>query len=126
MNDKRIEEMLQTSWTPQEPDGMRDRILRQTREELSRKKNRRPLFGVIGWKPALVGLAILTILVTGAFDSMYQSRISAMVDGSNPGMIPSAMCKVDLMNRKYELDRLLAMTDAGYGLLDDIEGNGTL
>lgn len=126
MNDKRIEEMLRECWTPQEPDGMRDRVLRRSREELPRRNSRRPVFGFIGWKPALVGLAFLVIIVTGLLDGMYQGRINAMVDGSNPGTMPSAMCKIDLMSRKYELDRLLAQTDAGYGLLYDIEGNGTL
>ncbi len=126
MDDKQIEEKLRASWMPQEPDGMRDRILRQTRNELHRVNNRRPIFGLCRWKPVFAGLAILIILTTGIFDSIYRSRISAMVEGFNYGMMPSSICLVDLRDSKYELDRLLAMTDTGNGLLGDIEGNGAL
>lgn len=126
MDDKRIEDMLRECWTPAEPDGMRERVLRRGREAMAREGTRRPALLGFGWKPALALLALLTILVSGVYDNAYQSRISAMAEGPDSGMMPSATCRVDMMSNRYELDRLLAQSTAGYGLFDDIGGRHTL
>ena len=84
MNDKRIEEILKESWSPHPPDGMKERILRRSREEITHKRTR--VFPVANWKPALATAAVLLVILTNVSDHLCQKRISAMTDGSTPGL----------------------------------------
>ncbi|MHB1456573.1 MAG: hypothetical protein ACYC0V_06630 [Armatimonadota bacterium] len=124
MDDKHLEDMLRECWTPAESDGMQERVLARSIEALGHGKRRPAL--MLGWRPALALMGILTVLVTGAFDKANQSRITAMVEGPNAGMMPSTTCKVDFLSSRYRLDRLLAQSSAEYGLTDNMEGSGTL
>lgn len=124
MDDKHLEDMLRECWTPAESDGMQERILARSIEALGHGK-RRPA-RVLGWRPALVLMGILTVLVTGAFDRANQSRITVMVEGPNAGMLQSTTCEADIISNSHEIDRLFAQASVGYGLADDIDGGGTL
>jgi len=65
MDDKHLEDMLRECWTPAESDGMQERVLTRSIEAL--EHGRRPPALMLGWRPALALMGILTIRVTGAF-----------------------------------------------------------
>jgi len=90
-----------------------------------RRRNLKELL-MLGWRPAFSLMVIIIILVTGTFDRANQSRITAMVEGPNAGMMPSTTCEADILSNNYEIDRLLAQAAVEYGLADDIDGGGTL
>ena len=105
MNDKRIEEMLKESWSPHPPDGMKERILRRSREEISRKRTR--IFMVANWKPALATAADLLVILTNVSDHLCQKRISAMTDGSTPGLM-APLSADSLLAQRRGIEELLA------------------
>lgn len=126
MDDKRIEDMLKEGWKDAEPAGMRDRILRRCREEASLRSRRHPLAFLLGWKPALAGLALLIIMASSLYDGSCQNRIALMMDMPDAISTPYAICGIDSINSKFQLDRLLASQSVGYDMFDDMKGNGIL
>lgn len=126
MDDKHIEDMLKEGWTDTEPDGMRERILKRCREESLRKSRKHSLAFLIGWKPALVGLALLIVLVSGIYDSSCQNRIAMMMDMPDTMPAPYAICGIDGINSKFQLDRLLASQAIGNDIFKDMKGNDLL
>ena len=79
MDDKRVEKILKESWSPNPPDGMRERILRRGREELAPKRR---IPWITNWKPVLAAAAVLLVILTNFSDYRSQARISALMDGS--------------------------------------------
>ena len=111
MNDKRIEEMLKDSWSPNPPDGMKERILRRSREEIARKHASRWTFCIANWKPVMAAIAILLVIITNISDYRCQERISAMMDGS-PQRITAPISADSLLARKHRMEELLARLPA--------------
>jgi hypothetical protein len=124
MDDKRIEDMLRESWTPMEPEGMRDRVLRCSRQELPCNPHHvsrgRLRSAVPYWKAGLVALGVLIILLSNVAESARQNRISAMTFGS--GTADTSMCRESPFTRKLEMEKYYAQALAGERLLDIHEG----
>lgn len=122
MDDRRIEEMLRESWTPTPPDGMRERILRRTREELL---SRRSAPG--RWKLALATIGLLVVLVTGVSDHARQTRLTAMMDGHASSLvIASDMEKASYFSWRREFEGSIAMAPADNGVLNLLKRGGLL
>lgn len=109
MNDKRIEEMLKENWSPNPPDGMKERILRRSREEIARKHSR--VFLVANWKPVLAAVAALLVILTNVSDYRCQTRISAMMN--DPSQQIAAPISADsLLEQRRRMEELLARLPA--------------
>ena len=79
MEDKQFEEMLRESWSPEPPEGMRERVLRRSRRELP-ARSRRPLFGMFRWRPMLAVTAVVLILLMGVSEHQRGQRLTALLD----------------------------------------------
>ncbi len=112
MDDKRMEGMLRESWSSEPPDGMRERVLRRARAELSRAT--RP--AIFQWKPLLATLAIIVVLVTNVSDHCRQSRMTAMMGGESL-KITAPLDPASLLLQRRAVEGLLAQvpTDGGFG-----------
>lgn len=100
-----------------------DRVLSSLKSY--KRKNLKELL-MLRWRPAFSLMVVLVILAAGVFDRANESRITAMVEGPNAGMMQSTTCKVDFLSNRYRLDHLLAQSSAEFNLTDDMEGGGTL
>ena len=127
MDDRRIEEMLRESWSPEPPNGMKQRILQRNREELARQRSRRPAFRISRWKPLLASMAILFVILANVSDRAAQSRLAKMMDGrpANSAIAPCA-AEGGLFARHRELRRMLALSPHDGSLPDDLEGDDRL
>lgn len=70
MDDKRIEDLLRKAWDVEPPDGMRERVLRKSREAASPAVSR--------WRFALATAGILAVIVLNLMNFGVQTRITAM------------------------------------------------
>ena len=127
MDDRRIEKMLRESWSPEPPNGMKQRIIQRNREELARQRSRRPAFRISRWKPLLASMAILFVILANVSDRAAQSRLAKMMDGrpANSAITPCA-AEGGLFARHRELRRMLALSPRDGGLPDDLEGDDRL
>jgi len=105
MNDNRIEEILKESWSPHPPDGMKERILRRSREEIAHKRTW--VFPVANWKSALTTAAVLVIVFTNVSDYQCQKRIAAMMDGSK-SRLTAPLNADSLLAQRREMEELFA------------------
>lgn len=103
MDDKRIEELLQTAWTPVEPAGMRERILnpRETKP-LGRRSALR-----VSWRTALIGAAIAVVLYCGVADHNRQTRLCATMCTSD-ARTSTSVCSAAPFGFRRDMARLLA------------------
>ena len=125
MDDRRIEEMLRTSWKPESPDGMRERVLRRARGELA--NSRRPVLGMSRWKFALASLGLLVILLANISDHARQIRLSATMHGSPlTKMTASHTGKSGLLTWRRQIERSLALAPTGAGLINGLKGDDLL
>jgi len=99
MDDRRIEEMLRRSWQPQPPDGMRERILRRSRQELER---RRPIWRFALRRPVFAALALAVLLAVNVSDHYRQARISAMTEVGGAKTVPGG-----LLRQRRDMEKLL-------------------
>jgi len=106
MDDKRMEESLRSAWSPQPPDGMRERVLRRAHEQSARSRSARPIFGVARWKFAFAGLGIAVVLLGNTADYARQSRMAQMMDGASAA--GAAIGTGTLLEQRREIERLLA------------------
>ena len=106
MNDKQIEQLLKEIWSPKPPDGMRERVLRRSREEL---KHARPTW--LGWKPAFATVGILMVLASGVSDHCRQVRMARLMDGASPKM-SAPFDPAGLLKQRQEIESMLAMSPA--------------
>lgn len=112
MNDKRIEDMLRKSWSPEPPEGMRDRVLRG-----SRQKNgdgcRRFQF-TLTWRGALVGLGLVLVFVANTSDGTTQSRLTEMTHaGPTSSCALVAQSPLTLGQWRRGVDELLSRSGSG-------------
>lgn len=103
MEDKRIEEMLRECWTPEEPEGMKARALRQSRQEFGRQHTRRLINS--RWKLALTCAGILIVLATSISDHARQNRLSAM---TGTGMSTPILNDKNIAKKMLEMNKFLA------------------
>jgi len=115
MEDKRVEELLRESWSPRPPDGMRERVLRRSREEIRQTRPTR-----IGWRPIFATIAIVMVLGTGISDHCRQMRLANLMDGASPKM-SAPFDPSSLLKQRQEIASLLATTPAG-----SLEGDKSL
>jgi len=115
MDDKRIEELLRESWSPKPPDGMRERVLRRSREELRQSRPTK-----LGWRPIFATIAIVMVLATGISDHYRQVRLANLMDGASP-RLSAPFDPSGLLKQREEIASLLAMTPAG-----SLEGDKSL
>lgn len=120
MDDKHIEDLLRESWSPCPPDGMRDRILRNSRSELAR--NRHPKLHT-NWKFALVTLSVFIVLATDISDYARQNRLSNMVGGPPSG---AQVSPTNLRERQRYFSELMAKSIPDDLYLNDRQRKGTL
>jgi len=106
MDEKRIEDMLRKSWSPQPPDGMRERILRQSRVELH-KSSKTTIWGASRWKFALVSLAVAIVVICNISDHQRSVRIAKMTGSSYSDGMPLPAGKT-YFEMKREMKELLA------------------
>ena len=116
MDDKRIEELLRESWSPKPPEGMRERVLRRSREELRQTRPTR-----IGWRPIFATIAIVMVLGTGISDHCRQVRLAELMDGASPTKMSAPFDPSSLLKQRQQIESLLAMTPAG-----SLEGDKSL
>lgn len=83
MDDKRIEDMLRSSWQPLPPDGMRDRVLNRARRELTRPLRWFPRPAVPKWQVALVSAALAVVLACNLMGAAQESRIAALAESDD-------------------------------------------
>jgi hypothetical protein len=115
MEDKKIEELLRESWSPRPPDGMRERVLRRSREEIART---RPSY--LGWRPVFATIAILMVFATGISDHFRQERLSRLMDGASPKM-SAPFDPSSLLKQRQQIESLLAAVPTG-----SLEGDKSL
>jgi hypothetical protein len=123
MDDKRIEEMLRESLSPS--DDAMTRLERRARQELTAKRSGRPAYGFLTWRTALATLGILVIIMSSVIDGSRQKRITLMTGGGHSSM----MCdlkKGSFLERKREMESLLARVPADHLLQEELKGNDTL
>jgi len=121
MDDKRMEGMLRESWSPEPPDGMRERVLRRARAELGQPT--RP--AIFQWKPLLATLAIVIVLLTNISDQCRQSRLAAMTDGFSHQRMTAPQGGYWLQRRK-EIEKSLALAPEDGSFFDGSEGDELL
>lgn len=123
MDDKRIEDMLRESWKAEPPDGMRDRVLRAARQELTRSHRR----GIrsLGWKPLLASLAVVIILLTNIADHRVQTRLAALTDGHSTTNITAPVNR-DFLRQRREIADMLALNPADAPSGKQSKGDDTL
>lgn len=108
MDDKHVEDMIREQWSSEPPEGMKERVLRRSRQELALRTRRGRLTGLLRWKPLLAALAVLSIVGTGLSDHFRQERISAMT-----GIDPSVRAEWNadaVLEQRREMERFLAQT----------------
>ena len=115
MEDKKVEELLRQSWSPTPPDGMRERILRRSREEFRRSR-----WAKVGWRPVFATIAILMVLSTGISDHCRQIRLAQLMDGASPKMSAPFDPSI-LLKQRQEIASLLAVLPTG-----SLEGDKSL
>jgi len=84
MDDKQIENLLRESWKPDPPDGMRERVLRNSRQALAKEQSGRSLGLISHWRFALLGMSILLILLMNLSDYSRERRLSAIICARAP------------------------------------------
>lgn len=73
MNDKQIEDLLRGSWSPEPPDGMRDRTLRGSRSA----QERQPMsHRWVNWRAGFVTAGLLLIVLTSLLDVGTQRHLA--------------------------------------------------
>jgi hypothetical protein len=105
MDDKNVEDILRESWSPEPPDGMRERVLRNSRQEVTRTPFR------IGytWRMALAGLGIAIVVATNLADRSTQSRVAEiMMQKPTPSYAVVAHGPVTYGQWRYSMDEFLA------------------
>jgi len=115
MEDKKIEKLLRQAWQPTPPEGMRERVLRRSREEFRRSR-----WVKVGWRPIFATIAIVMVLATGISDHYRQVRLANLMDGASP-RISAPFDPSSLLKQREEIASLLAMTPAG-----SLEGDKSL
>lgn len=91
MNEKRIEELLRDSWSPQPPDGMRERVLRKGREALLQERGTRKQRW-FNWRFALVGAGLAAVLFTHAADQSTRARL-VQISGERPAAVSTVVAQ---------------------------------
>lgn len=124
MDDRRIENMLRESWSPQPPDGMRERVLRRAQAESERSRSARPIFGVARWQFAFAGLGIAVVLLGNIADYARQSRMAGMMDGASAG--GAAIGTGTLLEQTREIERLLAQAPVDDRFENSSKGDDSL
>ena len=127
MDDKHIEDMLRDSWSPEPPEGMRERVLGRARQELPARRAGWGLLGMSGWKLAFASLCLLTILVSNLADSARQVRLAALMDGfSQPAVSVAADDRgwMRLPALRGDLDDVVASSPTRDRLLNLLERGG--
>lgn len=114
MNDKKIEELLRETWSPKPPEGMRERVLRRSREELRQSRPTK-----LGWRPMFATIAILMVLGTGISDHYRQVRLARLMDGASPKM-SAPFDPASLLKQRQQIESLLAVLPTG------LEGSNSL
>ena len=107
MEDKKIEALLTESWSPKPPDGMRERVLRRSREELRQSKPTK-----VGWRPVFATIAILMVFATGISDHFRQERLARLMDGASPKM-SAPFDPSSLLKQRQQIESLLAVLPTG-------------
>ena len=124
MEDKQFEEILRESWSPKPPEGMRDRILRHSRQKFSAGR-RRPLFGMLRWKPLLAAVAVVIVMLMGVSEHQRQQRLTTLLDAPPAGATAWNVCK-SLRERQLQIAKLLALAPSDYPLQSDLKGDERL
>ena len=88
MDDRQIEQMLRESCSPQMPEGMRERVLRDSFDELRRRPSNRWALTARYWKPILVCAAVLFVILANISDIMVQDRLARDI-GKTPAIFAS-------------------------------------
>ena len=121
MDDRRLEELLRDSWSPLPPEGMRERVLRRSREELARRRPR--IAWLVGWKPALAAVAVLFVLMMNISDYATSRRIAALTDGVTTKITAPAGPDT-MLRQRMEMAELLAQAPASR--TDSLKGENLL
>ena len=102
MDDRNIEEMLRRSWQPEPPEGMRERVLRRSRQEIARRSGKRPIWGFVRPGPVFAAIALAIVLLANVSDYYRQGRLCAMTQCADAGAIPG-----DLLRQRRDMEKLL-------------------
>ena len=76
MDDRQIEQILRESCSPQMPDGMRERVLSKSFNELPHRPSSRWSLIASRWKPILISASVLFILVADMSDMLVQEQLT--------------------------------------------------
>ena len=103
MDNKKIEDMLRSSWPLQTPDGMRDRVLRQARLQ-SVKTSKNNISGINKWKFILVSLAVVIIVMCNVSDHARTIRMAKMAGSySNNEPFPGGKPYLEMRDEMNDL-----------------------
>ncbi len=105
MDENRIEETLRKSWSPEPPDGMRERVLRRARREMPRA--RAGVLGLPRWQAALVAVSLAVVLLSGLSDHARQQRLAAISCQSPERAVRVAAYPQTLGRMHSEISRFL-------------------
>lgn len=112
MNDKHIEDILRESWSPESPDGMRDRVLRKTRESMLQEE-RAPRLR-LAWRFVLVTAGVLIVFLTQLADRSTQMRLARMTE-DRPLMGSTVVAQRPPTLGNWRTYEGLLVTDGGMG-----------
>lgn len=123
MDEEHIENRLRQSWSPEPPQEMRDRVLRNARQELH---SRRTDSG--GWRYAAVALGLMIVLAANISDFARQNRLSGMTHGSMGAVSASAVEPQDrnFLQWRLEIQKMLAVTPVEASTFNSREGDELL
>lgn len=109
MDDKRIEQLIRESGVLEMPDGMRERVLRRSFNELPKKR------AIIQyWKPILACAAILFVIFANVSDTMVQERLASDI-GKTPARTIYTADSLLSWQREIRSNSGLSLIDASFG-----------
>lgn len=109
MDDRRIEETLRELWRPEPPEGMRERVLRRSRQELERRRDSRTVWRFALRKSAFAALALAVVLAVNVSDHYRQERMSALTQATYAEALPGG-----LLRQRRDMEKLLAQYAPDY------------
>jgi len=86
MDDRQIEQILRESCTPQMPEGMRERVLSKSFNELPHRPSSRWSLIASRWKPILACASVLFVIFANISDTLVQDKLARDI-GQTPGNI---------------------------------------
>lgn len=126
MEDRRIEDLLRQSWNPEPPEGMRERVLRRGREELSRKRCHWWGMSPFTWKLVFASVGVVLVVFSFVAEVVRESRIHSLSNGLPPARVICTEHPGNLLERRKSIDYYIVIASLGTGATTCQNGDDSL